>query len=99
MPNHQIAMPKPLNDGQVAYTDGSPQTLDQYSSDVAAFLMWAAEPKLPERKALGLRSMIFLIVFATLLYFVKKRIWARVGGDVVVGAPSPVTLRSVPSRG
>jgi ubiquinol-cytochrome c reductase cytochrome c1 subunit len=86
MPNHKIAMPKPLSDGQVAYTDGSPQTLDQYSKDVGAFLMWAAEPKLGERKAMGLRVMIFLIVFATLLYFIKKRIWSTVGGDVVVGA-------------
>ena len=86
MPNHKIAMPKPLSDGQVAYTDGSPQTLDQYSKDVAAFLMWAAEPKLAERKAMGLRVMIFLIVFATLLYFIKKRIWSTVGGDVIVGA-------------
>ncbi len=86
MPNHKIAMPKPLSDGQVAYTDGSPQTVDQYAKDASAFLMWAAEPKLEERKAMGLRVMIFLIVFATLLYFVKKRIWAKVGGDVVVGA-------------
>ena len=86
MPNHKIAMPKPLNDGQVSYTDGSPQTLDQYAKDVSAFLMWAAEPKLEQRKAMGLRVMIFLIVFATLLFFIKKRIWAGVGGDVVVGA-------------
>ena len=86
MPNHKIAMPKPLSDGQVDYTDGSPKTLDQYAKDVSAFLMWAAEPKLEQRKAMGLRVMIFLIVFATLLYFIKKRIWAHVGGDVIVGA-------------
>lgn len=87
MPNHKIAMPKPLSDGQVQYTDGSPQTLDQYAKDVSAFLMWTAEPKLEQRKAMGLRVMIFLVVFAGLLYFIKKRIWAKVGGDVVVGAP------------
>lgn len=86
LPNHRIAMPKPLSDGQVAYTDGAPKTVAQYSEDVAAFLMWAAEPKLEQRKAMGFRVTIFLIVFATLLFFVKKRIWARVGGDVVVGA-------------
>ncbi len=86
MPNHAIAMPKPLSDGQVEYGDGAPQTLDQYSKDVAAFLMWAAEPKLDQRKAMGVRVLAFLIVFSTLLFFVKKRIWARVGGDVVVGA-------------
>ena len=86
MPNHQIAMPKPLSDGQVVYIDGAPQTLDQYSKDVAAFLMWAAEPKLADRKIMGVRVMIFLVVFTTLLFFVKKRIWSRVGGDVVIGA-------------
>ena len=37
-------MPPPLSDGQVKYDDGSPETLDQYSKDVAAFLEWAAEP-------------------------------------------------------
>ena len=86
MPNHKIAMPKPLSDGQVEYADGTAKTLPQYSKDVAAFLMWAAEPKLEQRKAMGLRVTIFFIVFAVLLYFVKKRIWARVGGDVIIGA-------------
>ncbi len=85
-PGHHIAMTKPLSDGQVDYTDGSPKTLAQYSKDVTAFLMWVAEPKLEERKRVGFRVMAFLIVFAGLLFFVKKRIWARVGGDVVVGA-------------
>ena len=97
MPNHKIAMPKPLSDGQVEYTDGAPQTLDQYAKDVSAFLMWAAEPKLEQRKAMGLRVVIFLVVFAGLLFYVKKRIWARVGGDVVVGAPS-TAAPSVPRR-
>jgi ubiquinol-cytochrome c reductase cytochrome c1 subunit len=79
-PGHVIAMPKPLSDGQVAYTDGAPQTLAQYSQDVAAFLYWAAEPKLEDRKKTGLRVVAFLIVFAVLLYFTKKRIWEGVAG-------------------
>lgn len=74
-PGHKIAMPPPLADGAVDYTDGTPKTLRQYSLDVAAFLHWAADPKLDQRKAMGLRVLIFLIVFASLLYFVKKRIW------------------------
>ena len=78
MPGNKIAMAKPLSDGQVEYTDGSPKTVQQYSRDVAAFLMWAAEPKLEDRKRTGLRAMIFLLVFAGLLFFVKKRIWAGV---------------------
>ncbi|HLH12467.1 MAG TPA: cytochrome c1 [Methylovirgula sp.] len=77
-PGHKIAMPKPLTDGQVKYTDGSPETLAQYSRDVAAFLYWAAEPKLDERKEMGLRVIAFLLVFAALLYFTKRRIWEGV---------------------
>ena len=71
-------MPKPLDQGQVEYTDGTPTTLDQYGRDVAAFLMWTAEPTLEARKRLGLQVMIFLIVFAGLLYFTKKRVWHAV---------------------
>jgi ubiquinol-cytochrome c reductase cytochrome c1 subunit len=77
-PGNAIAMPKPINDGQVKYTDGSPQTVDQYGRDVAAFLMWAAEPKLDERKRLGFQVMIYLIVLAGLLYFTKKKVWREV---------------------
>lgn len=75
-PGHTIAMAKPLSDGQVEYTDGSPKTLQQYSRDVAAFMMWAAEPKLEQRKKAGLGVMIFLFIFAGLLYFTKKKVWA-----------------------
>jgi ubiquinol-cytochrome c reductase cytochrome b/c1 subunit len=74
-PGGFIAMPPPISDGQIEYTDGSPETVEQYSKDVAAFLMWAAEPKLEERKAMGFRVMIFLIVFAVLLYLTKRKIW------------------------
>ncbi len=74
MPGHKIAMPKPLSDGVVDYADGSPKTVQQYAKDVSAFLMWAAEPKLEERKRLGLSVLIFLIVYALLLLLVKKKI-------------------------
>ena len=68
-------MPKPLSDGQVEYTDGAPATVDQYAKDVSAFLMWAAEPKLDERKRLGFQVFVFLIVLTGLLYFTKKKVW------------------------
>jgi ubiquinol-cytochrome c reductase cytochrome b/c1 subunit len=74
-PSHVIAMPPPLQDGQVTYDDGSPQTLAQYSKDVAAFLMWAAEPKLDQRHRVGFQVLIFLIVLSGLLYFTKKKVW------------------------
>ena len=74
-PGHNIAMPPPLQDGQVTFDDGAPQTLDQYSKDIAAFLMWAAEPHMVARKRIGLQVMIFLIVLAGLMYFTKKKVW------------------------
>ncbi len=82
MPGGKIAMMKPLADGQVEYTDGSPMTVDQYARDVTAFMMWAAEPHLEQRKQLGFRVMVFLIVFAGLLYYTKKKVWAGVKGNV-----------------
>jgi ubiquinol-cytochrome c reductase cytochrome b/c1 subunit len=75
-PGHAIKMPKPLSDGQVTYDDGSPATLEQYSKDVTAFLMWTAEPHMEARKRLGLQVMVFLILFTGLLYFTKKKVWA-----------------------
>ena len=73
-----IGMAPPLSDELVEYTDGTPMTVDQYARDVASFMMWAAEPHLEARKKLGFRVMIFLIVFAGLLYFTKKKLWRNV---------------------
>jgi len=73
-------MPPPLTDKQVEYTDGSLQTVEQYAKDISAFLMWAAEPHLDARKRIGFQVMIFLLVFAGLLYFVKKKVWREVAG-------------------
>ena len=75
-PGHAIAMPPPLSDKRVDYTDGSPTTVDQYAKDVAAFMMWAAEPHLEARKRIGFQVMIFLLVLAGLVYFTKKKVWA-----------------------
>jgi ubiquinol-cytochrome c reductase cytochrome c1 subunit len=77
-PGHRIAMPQPIADGAVEYTDGTPAKLTNYSQDVVAFLSWASEPTLAERKKIGLRVMVFLIVLAGLLYFTKKRVWEKI---------------------
>ncbi len=74
----QIAMPPPLQPELVDYADGTTATLDQEAHDVVTFLAWMSEPKLEARHELGFRVMAFLIVFTILLYFTKKRIWARV---------------------
>jgi cytochrome c1 len=77
-PGHAIAMPPPLQAGQVKYDDGTPETMEQYSKDVAAFLMWAAQPHLVQRKRIGFQVMVFLIVLSGLLYFTKKKVWSAV---------------------
>ena len=79
-PGHQIAMPPPLIDGSVPYTDGTKPTVDNYARDVSAFLMWAAEPKLEERHQLGARVMVFLIVFAIIMFLAKRAVWGRLHG-------------------
>ncbi len=70
-----IKMPPPLSDGQVTYEDGTEATVDQMSRDVAAFLMWTAEPKMMDRKQVGFVSVLFLIVLAALLYLTNKKLW------------------------
>ena len=82
-PGHAIGMAPPLMDEQIAYTVGEgeaevPLTADQYSRDVSAFLMWLAEPHLNDHKAAGFRVFTFLILFAVLMWFVKKRVWRDV---------------------
>lgn len=76
MPGHVIAMAPPLSDDMVTYEDGSPQTVGQYTADVVEFLTWASEPSLEDRKRMGIKVLIFLLVFAGVMYAVKRRIWA-----------------------
>lgn len=79
---HQIAMPAPLtSDGQVTYAPdaGNPAaTVDQMAQDVTAFLTWAAEPKMEERKQLGVKVMIFLAALSVLLYIAYRQLWKDV---------------------
>jgi ubiquinol-cytochrome c reductase cytochrome c1 subunit len=75
---HWISMPPPLSDGQVTFDDGAPNTVGDMARDVSAFLAWAAEPKLEQRKALGFQVVIYLIILSVLLYIGKQRIWSRI---------------------
>ena len=77
-PGSQIGMIAPLSDGLVKYTDGSPATIAQYAKDVTAFLAWAADPKLEERKRMGLAVMLYLLVTTLLLFLAKQRLWSSV---------------------
>lgn len=71
-----VAMPPVLQDDLVTYQDGTPATVDQMAQDVAAFLMWTAEPKMMARKQAGLTAVLFLVVLTVLLYFTNKKIWS-----------------------
>ena len=73
-----LKMPNPLSDGQVTYDDGAPQTVDQYSRDVSAFLAWAAEPPREDRKKTGFRVLVFLLLFGALVYLTKRKVWEGV---------------------
>ena len=73
-----IAMPPPLYDNAIEYIDGTNASLDQLSYDIVHFLNWAAEPKLQQRKSLGLKVLLFLIVLTLLLYVTMKEIWSRI---------------------
>ncbi|RAK64232.1 cytochrome c1 [Phenylobacterium kunshanense] len=77
-PGGFLAMPPQLADGKVTYDDGTPSTVDQQAKDVAAFLMWAAEPKMMARKQFGFGAMIYLALFTALLYFSYRRVWRNV---------------------
>ena len=73
---HAIAMAAPLADGIVSYADeATPETVEQYSRDVAAFLQWTADPHMVSRKSTGFMVILFLIGLSILMYLVKRRIW------------------------
>lgn len=77
-PGHQIAMAPPLVEGVVEYTDGTPATVENYAADLAAFLMWSAEPRLEERKRMGLKVLVYLAILTLLLYLSKRALWRNV---------------------
>ena len=100
-----LAMAPPLSEEIVSYDDGSPETVDQYARDVAAFMMWAAEPSLVERKSLGFKVMIALLLLAILFYLSKKAVWSALynEGSASAGraasAPAMAAVGSAPRAG
>ena len=77
-PGYQIAMPSPLMDDIVEYSDGTEATQEQIAKDVTSFLAWTAEPELEERKSLGVKTLFFLILLTIMLLGVKRKIWKDV---------------------
>ena len=77
-PGNQIAMPAPISDDGVEYADGTKATVDQMSRDLTTFLAWTAEPEMEERKRLGVKVLLFLLVLTGMLYALKRKIWADI---------------------
>jgi ubiquinol-cytochrome c reductase cytochrome c1 subunit len=75
---HQIAMPPPLHDSQVTYADGTPATVEQMAHDVVTFLAWSANPEMVQRKQIGWRVVLYLLLLTGLTYAVKRKVWAEV---------------------
>jgi cytochrome c1 len=77
-PGGLIAMPAPLVEGMVIYEDGTEASVEQMSTDVAAFLHWATDPHLETRNRLGAMVIAFLVVLSALLYLVYRQVWRGV---------------------
>ena len=63
-PGKWIAMAPPLYGEDVDFDDGHANDLYSEAEDVAAFLMWAAEPKMMARKHTGFVGVLFLVVLS-----------------------------------
>lgn len=82
--NLNISMPPPLtSEGQVSYEDGTKPSVDQMAKDVAAFLAWTAEPRLEDRRDIGIVVLIFLLVATVLAYMAYQNIWHGGGSRTV----------------
>ncbi|MFL2818210.1 MAG: cytochrome c1 [Candidatus Puniceispirillales bacterium] len=77
-PGKLIGMPQPLYEDGVEYADGTKATPDQMAKDVTAFLAWASEPEMEDRKRLGISVILFLLVLTILSYLAMKQIWAPI---------------------
>ncbi len=73
-------MAPPLSDELVEFADGHDNSVHHMAQDVAAFLMWASEPKMMARKQAGLVGVLFLVILGALLYLTNKKIWAPIKG-------------------
>ncbi len=91
MDGAKIAMAAPLSADQVSYDpvqiedhgeittiDGPPATVEQMAADVTHFLAWAADPKLEQRKSIGMMTILYLLILSVLLFFAYKRVWRDV---------------------
>ncbi len=69
------AMPPQLYGEDVDFDDGHANTIHHEAQDVAAFLMWAAEPKMMARQQAGFIAVLLMTLMSVLLYLTNKRLW------------------------
>jgi len=77
-PGGWISMSPPLSDGAITFEPEHANDVHHLAEDAAAFLMWAAEPKLAQRKQAGLVGVLMLAILSVLLYLTNKALWAPV---------------------
>jgi ubiquinol-cytochrome c reductase cytochrome c1 subunit len=77
-PGGAIAMAPPLSEGIVTYADGTEATVEQMAEDVVTFLTWAGDPHMETRKQMGFMVLLFLFIFAVLVYLAYRQVWANV---------------------
>ncbi len=77
-PGGSIAMAPPLFEGLLVDAEGNDMKVDDMARDITAFLAWTAEPKLEDRKRMGLKVVLFLLVLTGFYYVCKRKIWASV---------------------
>ncbi|MBY0423944.1 MAG: cytochrome c1, partial [Parvularculaceae bacterium] len=66
------------SDGIVDYAyPATPDTVEQYSEDITQFLAWASEPKMEQRKTLGVMTLIYLFIMTGLIYWSYRQIWSK----------------------
>ncbi len=81
MDGKKIKMSNPLSEGIVSYSDGTKSTEAQMAKDVTTFLTWAAEPHLETRHRMGVKVILFLIIFTVLIYLSMKKLWSRIDSE------------------
>lgn len=74
-----IAMPFQLTPDRVTFDDGVKATTNQEAQDVVAFLSWVSDPHQVQRKEAGFSVLIYLFLFALVVYGSYRQVWRRIG--------------------
>lgn len=63
---------------ETAANEGVEASVEQMANDVTEFLVWASDPHTEARKRMGFMVLIYLTIFAVLLWLSYKAIWRNV---------------------